>query len=131
MKLYDERIIMLAWAAEKLKNEIEESILDEEDYRKKELGVNLVEGRESAKNLYVKILGILHAVNHRDTLLEHALSAVSKYSFLSVEELPVTVKKMLQTWPTEISRRKKSQIDNIMALRVDWSRLEAAFISRH
>ena len=64
-------------------------------------------------------------------MLEHALSAVSKYSFLSVEELPVTVKKMLQTWPTEISRRKKSQIDNIMALRVDWSRLEAAFISRH
>ena len=31
MKFYDERSIMLAWAAEKLKDEIEESILDEED----------------------------------------------------------------------------------------------------
>ena len=51
MKFYDERSIMLAWAAEKLKDEIEESILDEEDYRKIELGVNLVERRESAKNL--------------------------------------------------------------------------------
>ena len=143
IKLYDANSKFLSMAAENLKDRIEEFILDERDFRNLELGMknwikslscssntnflskiekkvsSLVARRESAENLYVRIMRVLEPVKHRDTLFEHTLSAVSEYRFLSVEELPETIKKKLQAWPAEISRRKRAQVNKIMSLRFE------------
>ena len=105
IKLYDTNSKFLSRAAEKLKDIIEESILDERDIRNLELGMknwikslscssntkilskiekklsSLVARRKSAENMYVRILRVLKSVKHRDTLFEHTLSAVSEYRF--------------------------------------------------
>ena len=96
--LNDKNSKFLSRAAEKMKDIIEEFILDERYYfRNSELGMknwnkslscrcssntkflskiekkvsSLVARRKSAENLYVRIMRVLEPVKHRDTLFEH------------------------------------------------------------
>ena len=81
--------------------------------------VALVQVRDDAEDLYVRIRKVLQKFSHQDTLFELALSTVIKYSFLPVDELPVTVVKKLENWPTVNAYKKRHQRHEIMLLKLE------------
>ena len=81
--------------------------------------VALVQVRDDAEDLYFRIRKVLRKFSHQDTLVELAMSSVIKYSFLSVDDLPVTIIKKLKNWSTVNAFKKRHQLHEIMLLRLE------------